>query len=234
MILLFGFILAVLLPSSFALAADDWQLQENHWTGEWRPRGSEQFADKVTCARGATEAVTNGGVNKENIRCRNSSTTEVVGWAALERAITDAEAVPPPPGPACRVETPDLWPIGYWGSFPSLLPCGGSTGIDCLECGICGLLMLGQRIIYVMISAIIFVIAPIRFLWGGFLILVSRGSSESVGRGKKMIYNTVIGLLIGMGAFLIVQTFLWLLGGAGLANDQKLGWPTINCQRNLN
>ncbi len=133
----------------------------------------------------------------------------------------------------CKVETPQFLPGGYWGQNPPLLPCGIGpieTRVDCLECGLCGLLMLGQRIIYLMLSFLFFVVAPIRFIWGGFLILVSRGSSETVAQGRKMIYYTVIGLMIGLGAFLIVQTFLWLLGNLG---GDQIGWPDIKCQRNI-
>lgn len=135
----------------------------------------------------------------------------------------------------CKVETPQFLPAGYWGQNPPLLPCGVTdpdTGekVDCLQCGLCGLLMLGQRIIYLMLSLLFFVVAPIRFIWGGFLILVSRGSSETVNQGRKMIYHTVIGLMIGLGAFLIVQTFLWLLGSLG---GDQIGWPDIKCQRNI-
>lgn len=135
-------------------------------------------------------------------------------------------------GGACVVQTPNIGLTGYWGQNPPLLPCGvtgpnGEPPVDCLECGICGLLMLGQRIIYLMLSLLIFIVAPVRFIWGGFYILVSRGSGEMVNRGRQIITHTVIGLLIGFSAFLIIQTFLWLLGGNGLS------WPNINCQRTL-
>ena len=133
----------------------------------------------------------------------------------------------------CKVETPSVFWTGYWGQDPPLLPCGigpVADRVDCLECGLCGLLMLGQRIIYLMLSFLIFIVAPIRFIWGGFLIMVSRGSSETISQGKKMIYHTVIGLMIGIGAFLIVQTVLWLLGGFG---SGVVSWPQIKCQRNI-
>ncbi|MEK7187640.1 MAG: hypothetical protein AAB691_02185 [Patescibacteria group bacterium] len=130
---------------------------------------------------------------------------------------------------ACTVETPGF---PYWGTGPSLLPCG-TNGVNCLECGLCGLLMLGQRIIYLILSFLIFIIAPLRFIWGGFQIFISRGSSEMVSHGKKIIYQTATALVIALLAFVLIQTFLWLLGGVNLTQDQRLGWPNINCTRNL-
>ena len=223
---IFVFLFVPLTLSVGVAANNEWRL-ERRSSGNWVPIG--EYNEKLDCANRAVDVVTDEDIPENNIRCLNSSTAEIVDWSGIRQAIS--VGVLPTPSRQCKLETPSLWPIGYWGTFPSLLPCG-PNGVNCLECGICGLLMLGQRIIYVMLSALIFIVAPIRFIWAGFLILVSRGSSEQVSRGQKMIYHTVIGLLIGLGAFVIIQTFLWVLGGAGFT-DEGLGWPTINCQRNL-
>jgi hypothetical protein len=237
--LLFLVFLSTILLSftSVGFAANEWQLQEHSSTAIWKV--TSQFDDKLSCAQAAKQAVEERSVFTGIIRCFNSVILETLNWTNIQQVIAASVPAPPPltPSGQCSAAAPSLWPAGYWATNPPLLPCGvvgeDGTKVDCLQCGVCGFLILGQRIIYLIISFLLFIVAPVRFIWGGFLIMVSLGSPERVSKGWKMIYQTAIGLLIALGAFLIIQTFLWLVGGAGLPERAKLGWPQINCQREL-
>ena len=92
-----------------------------------------------------------------------------------------------------------LFPTGYWG------PLVSCTGIDCDTCHI---FSTAQRVIYFMMTLTIFVIGPIMITAGGIMMLVSAGNAERFSSGRKMATGAVIGILIGLGAFLIVNTLL--------------------------
>ena len=92
-----------------------------------------------------------------------------------------------------------LFPTGYWG------PLVSCTGIDCDTCHI---FSTAQMVIYFMMTLTIFVIGPIMITAGGIMMLVSAGNAERFSSGRKMATGAVIGILIGLGAFLIVNTLL--------------------------
>jgi hypothetical protein len=117
----------------------------------------------------------------------------------------------------------------YWPSDARpLLPC---RGLDCVD--LCQLLTLFQRLTYFGMTVAVEVIAPILLVWGAFLILISGGSQERLGKGKKVLTSTVVGVLLALGAFLIVNTFLWALGNnptvSGPNKPGGVSWPNVAC-----
>jgi len=59
------------------------------------------------------------------------------------------------------------------------------------------------------------------------VMVVSGGSAERFGKGRKVLVNTAIGVALALGAFVIVATLLWAAGarlGVG-----GVGWPDIQC-----
>ena len=76
----------------------------------------------------------------------------------------------------------------------------------------------------------IIIVAPILFIWGGFLLLTSSGAEARVSQARSVLWGTVVGILITLGAFLIVNTFLWLVQAtteseAGI----RASWSNIQC-----
>ncbi|MBS3903189.1 MAG: hypothetical protein KGZ30_02305 [Anaplasmataceae bacterium] len=125
-------------------------------------------------------------------------------------------------GQTCDQTTPPaIWSGGYWASDPPLLPC---YGLGCLECGWCGLMILAQRIFYFLMSVVIYLIVPVRILWGGFMIATAGASAGNMSKGREIIYRTLIGMVLIVGAFLVIQTFLWLIG-----EPEEVGWPNFIC-----
>jgi len=134
----------------------------------------------------------------------------------------------------------------YWGPLLSCVgsasstPAGAPSGSVTKTCSsFCDILETAQHIIYFGITLVFFAFTPIFILWGGILILISGGSTERRGQGRKIITGTVIGLAITLGAFLIVNTFLWGLGllnanGEFVVKNAQgqavfTAWPTIEC-----
>ncbi|MHB8903642.1 MAG: hypothetical protein ACYC40_00870 [Patescibacteria group bacterium] len=52
----------------------------------------------------------------------------------------------------------------------------------------------------------------IMFIYGGFIFLISTGSSEKIGEAKKIITAAVVGLLIVLSSFLIIKFVLSSMG----------------------
>lgn len=60
--------------------------------------------------------------------------------------------------------------------------------------------------------SIIGVIAFVAFIYGGFMMIFSFGSSEKVGHGKDAMVAAVVGLVIAFGAYMLISFILKALG----------------------
>lgn len=119
-------------------------------------------------------------------------------------------------------------PLPYWGTNPPLLPC---TGADCVS--ICQMVKLGQNVIWLGMSIAVFAIAPILIAWGGILVLTAGGAEERMKQGKKVVTSALIGMALALGAFLIVNTFFFLLGITFDNPNQIIDWANISCTQDL-
>ncbi len=112
--------------------------------------------------------------------------------------------------------------IGYEG----LVPCDGP------ECQACHFIQLGQNILEWFIKTMAAVIALV-FAWGGLKMVMSGGSTEGVSEAKGMMTNAVIGFIILLAAWLIINTVLTAV--ISKSDDQvikRLGegmWSQIEC-----
>jgi hypothetical protein len=119
---------------------------------------------------------------------------------------------------------------------------------------LCDIVEALQRLLYFALTILIYVLLPVMVFVGGFLILIGGGNPAQRATGTKTIVSAVIGLAIAMSAFLIVNTFLWLvfasagdtsytytgdaLSGQNTANGNsikttkatRVTWPNITCQ----
>lgn len=76
---------------------------------------------------------------------------------------------------------------------------------------VCDILVTANRIIIMLFSVLVTIVAPILVFVGGFLIFTGGGSPAQRGRGMKMITGTGIGLLMVVCSFLIVNQLLGLV-----------------------
>lgn len=70
---------------------------------------------------------------------------------------------------------------------------------------------------YEIIFGIVGSVALLFFIYGGVMFLISEGNQEKVGRAKKIVISSVIGLAIIFSSFLIVD---YLLKKLEVTNDQ--------------
>ena len=96
--------------------------------------------------------------------------------------------------------------------FAKLLP-------DCPEsgCEFCHLFVLGQNIINFLIE-ISSILAVAFIIFGGIMMMVGSGSPEKLKKSKDIIWSAIIGIIILLSAWVILNTFFNLLTGG-------LNWP---------
>ena len=99
-----------------------------------------------------------------------------------------------------------------------LIPCDGVT------CQACDLVQLGQNLLSWFIKTMAAVIVLI-FAWGGLKMVMSGGSTEGVSEAKGMMTNAVIGFIVLLGSWLVVDTVL-----KEITNEGVIGpWNKITC-----
>jgi hypothetical protein len=109
-----------------------------------------------------------------------------------------------------------------------LVPCDGP------ECQVCHAVTLGQRIINFLVT-IASSLAVIMFAYAGFQILTARGNSSKITEAWGIFTNVMIGLVIVLAGWLIVDTVMKAaFEGSELDNkakeDWKFGpWNEIQC-----
>lgn len=91
------------------------------------------------------------------------------------------------------------------------------------SCDFCDALTVAQNIIGYLVE-LAFVIVVAMIVWGALQMVISAGSSEKFTHGKKGITDAVIGLLVIMATWLIINEFLHLMTG-GLA----IPWDQVHC-----
>ncbi|GEM_PF-1025242 len=111
--------------------------------------------------------------------------------------------------------------IPYFGGTPPFASCSG------VNCTTCDLFETGQRVIYFIMTMALFVFGPIMVTAGGIMMLISGGNEERFTSGRKMATGAVIGILIALGAFLIVNTLLATIAQR-ITGFEGSGF-TINC-----
>lgn len=92
-----------------------------------------------------------------------------------------------------------------------LVPCGPGTSKP--SCQFCDLLTLVEKIINFALYNIAIPLSVIFIIYGGFLIMTAGASPERVKTGRSVIKAAVVGLLIALFAWMIVDTILTVLAG---------------------
>lgn len=154
--------------------------------------------------------------NAQRVHCQNPITRECV--AAFNNE-TDCQNNCPPTvvGGICVEESQcSIPPAETPGK--GLVPCGTEKNADgtiANSCDLCKLYDLADNIIDFLLFNFILPVAVVALLIGGILLLASRGSPQMLEMGKTAISNTVVGVLIAFGAWLIIGTVVNTLGYNG-------------------
>lgn len=120
-------------------------------------------------------------------------------------------------------------------STAGLVPCGRGVNdsetpdIDeSLPCTVCDLLVLAQNVLTFAFE-IAFLIVVGFIVYGGFRWIFSLGKEENLKAGQKIITNAIIGIVIILSAWIIVNTVFWLIAQAGGTEEYIGTWYKIKC-----
>jgi hypothetical protein len=101
-----------------------------------------------------------------------------------------------------------------------LVPCGPGTAEP--ECRWNHFYVLFKKIIDFAIYNLIFPISAVMIVVGGIMIMLAGDSSSRVATGKEIITAAVVGLLIALLSWLIIDTIMKILTGGRLGPWNQL------------
>lgn len=99
-----------------------------------------------------------------------------------------------------------------------LIPCGRDLNADGTiknPCEFGHAMILINNVIKFVLFKLAMPIAAIMFAWAGVLMVTAGGSTERVGKARRIFTNVAIGFIIAVIAWLIVRTILAILGFEG-------------------
>lgn len=104
--------------------------------------------------------------------------------------------------------------VSAFSHYLPLVPCGRkdqdnpSTAEIEGACTRCDTFRLAKNVIDFILEGLIPPVAAVLFIYGGFVILLAGARPEWISHGKKVFWNTFIGLVIIFSSWMIVNTFL--------------------------
>jgi len=124
------------------------------------------------------------------------------------------------------LSTPILTNAANTTSTAGLVPCGGPGE---KACTVCDLLVLAQNVLeFALKMAFLIIIGFI--VYGGFRWIFSLGKEENLKAGQQIITNAIIGLVIILTAWIIVNTVFWAIKQMG-GDDYTGTWFHIECYK---
>ncbi len=135
--------------------------------------------------------------------------------------------------PTVQTVAPATNPAGGGGLLSGIVPAecrSGPPGTDPLNtvknCDICAMGQMAQNIINFLLGLTI-PAAALLFAWAGILFFSSRGVPEQINRAKKIFKTVVIGFVIAVSAWLLVNTVIQMLVTGTAYQDGS--WKSLNC-----
>mgnify|MGYP001053266598 CR=1 FL=1 len=112
------------------------------------------------------------------------------------------------------------WQRGIWyGTGKGGVTCNNLEG----GCDLCDAIKVVQNIIQ-MLFELAFLITGGMIAWGAFVFMTAASSEERVKKGRKIMTSAVIGLVIVLCAWSIINVLLHLLTG-----QVNFPWHTVEC-----
>jgi len=102
-----------------------------------------------------------------------------------------------------------LVPDTTYAQAGGLVPCNGP------ECNLCHLAQLAEKVINFIVQ-ISFVIAALLFAYAGFLYFTAGSDPGKVSSAHKILTDTIVGIIIILTAWLVVNVILTVLTGKGV------------------
>ena len=107
-----------------------------------------------------------------------------------------------------------------------LVPCGGP---DEAQCTLCDFFRLGQNIINFLLEDVALPLTTVMIAVGGVTLAISGGSPKRLELGKKILTSAVIGVVVVLASWLIINTIINLLAGGEQPTGFPWPWNEIQC-----
>ena len=112
--------------------------------------------------------------------------------------------------------------IALGAGMPSqIVPCSGTSANGGTECNVCSLVTLAQNILNTAIYVAVFLSAFL-FAYAGWEYATAGGNSGKAGHAKEIFWNVLMGLVVMLVGYLIIDTIM-----RTLVNAQLLPWSNI-------
>lgn len=109
----------------------------------------------------------------------------------------------------------------------ALVPCGPGSGAG--ACTFCQLFTLAERVINFAIFNIAVPLAVIAIIYGGFVIMTAGDSTEKAKKGKSILTAAVVGVVIALASWLIIDTILNVIAVGKIPDQWWNPRSAINC-----
>ncbi len=109
--------------------------------------------------------------------------------------------------------------VSYAVDYLPLVTCGtekDSEGKVSNPCTFNDVILLIDRLIKFVLFVLVIPISAVMFCYAGLLMIFSGGNSGQASKAKGIFANVGLGLIIAVGAWLIVTTLLGILGYTGI------------------
>lgn len=107
-------------------------------------------------------------------------------------------------------------PLAVWASESSQPVRGFLDNLACIQGGNCGLddIAVGFVALINLLLGMMGAVALVYFIWGGVIWITSGGNMEKVGRGRNIMINTVLAIVVAFSSYIILDFFVNDLLGA--------------------
>ena len=120
-----------------------------------------------------------------------------------------------------RVSAVNIWQGATCGGSAPIGPDGGPTG----PCSLCDAMIVGRNIITFLFEFSM-MLGTIMVAWGGIKMMIAGGDPKKISDAKQIMTSAIIGIVIAVSAWTIVNTVLAALSPTGIAPP----WSKITCQ----
>jgi len=120
-----------------------------------------------------------------------------------------------------------LWAVTFYTQAAGLVPCGNGSD-EANRCTLCHLFKGIQNIIK-WGEGILIIVAIVAIVAGAIMYIISAGNSSAMESAKGIIKQALWGVVITLGAWLIVNTTIWLIGGNLNKNLGIANWYDFQC-----
>ncbi|MDP4020750.1 MAG: hypothetical protein Q8P58_01770, partial [Candidatus Adlerbacteria bacterium] len=114
-----------------------------------------------------------------------------------------------------------------------LVPCGTDATGGALSCDLCSLGRLMQNIINYLILYVSIPLAAAMFAYAGFLYVTGAANPTQISKAHSIFKRVLIGFLIAISAWLVVQTILNAVFDKDGFFDSGGDWFTLSCVSDL-